>query len=221
MEPWTWRLKPGSRNVPPWCSVFHQSTEKCTIGTSIAIRSAATAQRRARIVRVGGHTAQGQVAELEQQQQRGRGQPGVPGPPHAPHRPAPQRPGDRASAPRRRRRPRRPRRPAGPRRTSASAATDREGCRTARHAAGPVERDRGHGRVDVEQPSQVALHLVRRGDPQPQPDGEGDGDDGPDADDGEPTRAPGRPARGLRARCSRWCSCRLLERSVQHDADDR
>ena len=45
-EAWIW--KPGSMNVPPWCSVFHQSTEKCTIGMSMAMSSAATAQRRAR-----------------------------------------------------------------------------------------------------------------------------------------------------------------------------
>ena len=48
MEAEAWILKPGSRKVPPWCSVFHQSTEKCTSGMSTAMSSAATAQRRAR-----------------------------------------------------------------------------------------------------------------------------------------------------------------------------
>ena len=39
------------------------------------------------------HPAQRQVAELEHEQQRGRGEPGVPGPPHPPGGPAPDGPG--------------------------------------------------------------------------------------------------------------------------------
>ncbi len=49
MEGDAWIWKPGSMKVPPWCSVFHQSTEKCTSGMSTAMSSAATAQRRARM----------------------------------------------------------------------------------------------------------------------------------------------------------------------------
>ena len=193
MEPWTWILKPGSRTVPPWCSVFHQSTEKCTIGMSTAMSSAATAQRRARTCRVGRHPPQRQVADLEQEQQRGRGQPGVPGPPDAPDRAAPQRAGDEGQRGEHRADLDGGRRPGGPRRTSGCAATGRAGCPPAATPPDPVQRDGGDGRVDVEQPGQVPLDCVGRGDPEPEPHGEAPVATTPsDADDGRASVASGR-----------------------------
>ena len=91
-----------------WWRVRHHSTEKWTIGTSRKAAMADDGGPLGRDLRVGRHPPEGEVAEVEDEQQRGGGEAGVPRPPHAPRGPAPDRADDRVGRGRpRRSRPRR------------------------------------------------------------------------------------------------------------------
>ena len=49
ITPWMCAFSESLKTVPCWCSVRHQVTEKCTIGTSTNAISAAIAHRFARV----------------------------------------------------------------------------------------------------------------------------------------------------------------------------
>ena len=94
IEPWIFTSIFGLNTVPVWCSVCHHVTEKCTIGTSANAISAAIAHRLPALVGGRAGAPQREVAEVEEEEDRGGGEPRVPLPPGAPRRAAPERADD-------------------------------------------------------------------------------------------------------------------------------
>lgn len=74
---------PSRRTVEPWCKVFHQLTEKCTIGT-LTMPTRAKGRRPCRSTPILDRVVQADHAEEKKQQDQFRGQTRIPGR-HVPH----------------------------------------------------------------------------------------------------------------------------------------